>query len=428
MKKSFIKIICLLLSVMLMTSFVSCGGDTAENKVIINSFEVFDRDIQLLNVFNRFGRLEENVDKKYVKSGEKSLHVMPFGGRIISNTANPFFMIPTTSNRFPELNYCDFSKVSKVSFWIYNAEETELNVGIGFQVGDITTVGGRPAADKVQRTATEYYTIKNGWNYVDFAVRHEYLKLHGIKINEVMGIAIEFDYVWSNDFEDAPDLYIDDLSLSYVNSVASNPITLNVTKKIIDGRESWVFLDYETPDQPWYFYARMSTAPMAGQPVVKQVFAGDYGALTDASGAQGMLMNKKHGAGQRGNYIGLFMYGEIMKLAMDAVGSDLYKNPQNYALSFDVFNASDVVDGFSVAFVGTATGSSLSINPGEWKTWTSISFAELNKRPDLANYPNGFVYTETPGAVRFAWSDYSSTENYNDRPFILDNFRIVKIA
>ena len=113
---------------------------------------------------------------------------------------------------------------------------------------------------------------------------------------------------------------------------------------------------------------------------------------------------------------------------MDAVGSDLYKNPQNYALSFDVFNASDVVDGFSVAFVGTATGSSLSINPGEWKTWTSISFAELNKRPDLANYPNGFVYTETPEAVRFAWSDYSSTENYNDRPFILDNFRIVKIA
>ena len=57
MKKSFIKIICLLLSVMLMTSFVSCGGDTAENKVIINSFEVFDRDIQLLNVFNRFGRI-----------------------------------------------------------------------------------------------------------------------------------------------------------------------------------------------------------------------------------------------------------------------------------------------------------------------------------------------------------------------------------
>ena len=36
MKKSFIKIICLLLSVMLITSFVSCGGDTAENKVIIN--------------------------------------------------------------------------------------------------------------------------------------------------------------------------------------------------------------------------------------------------------------------------------------------------------------------------------------------------------------------------------------------------------
>ena len=34
-------------------------------------------------------------------------------------------------------------------------------------------------------------------------------------IKEVLGVALEFDYVWSNDFADAPDLYLDDVKVNY---------------------------------------------------------------------------------------------------------------------------------------------------------------------------------------------------------------------
>ncbi|MBQ8320147.1 MAG: hypothetical protein IJX81_04635 [Clostridia bacterium] len=408
---------------------VSCGGQPTETSekpsiTIMNGFEHFDRDVQQIRVFNRFGRLEVNMDEKYVRSGNSSLHVQPFGGRIAASTSNPYFVIPTTSVRFQEYAYNNFKDVETLCFWAYNAEAEPLNVGVSFQAGDIGVVGGRPSADNVQRTAVEYYSLKSGWNYVEYEIRSAYLAMHGVTVENVKGIALEFDYVWSNDFADAPDVYIDDVSLRYAEKKKMDAVAFDGEKKTSDtGVESWSVCDFEKPSQNWYFWTRMAVTPPAAQPVVKQVFAGDYGTLAQ-EGGQALLIGAKHGGKQKGAYIGVFLYADALKAAMAAVGEDLKNNPQNYAFKFDAYNASEVTTGFSVAFVGTATGANFTIEPHTWKTYTSLNFAELNARSDDVNNP----YTQNVGDVRFAFSDYSASGNYADRPVLIDNVRIEKIA
>ena len=425
--KTFISTLCVVATFSMFV--VSCEKEgtatvTDENITLMNGFEDFDRDIQRLRVFNRFGRLEANTDEQYVKSGEQSLHVQPFGGRIAVSTANPYFIIPTTSTLYSVYRYNNFSDVETLSFWAYNAEESPLNVGIGMQAGDIGTVGGRPSADKVQRTAMEYYVLQNGWNYVEYEINAAYLELQGVTVENVKGIAIEFDYVWSNDFADAPDVYIDDVSLHHTDEPRESTVIFDGEKKQTqDGVISWSVCDFEKPSQAWYFWTRSAVTPPAATPVVKQVFAGDYGALAQ-DGGQTLLISAKHGGKQKGSYIGVFLYADAVKAAIDAVGADLQNNPQNYAFKFDAYNAGDVTTGFSVAFVGTATGASFSIAPHTWKTYMSLNFADLNARSDDINKP----YTQNVGDVRFAFSDYSKTGNYADRPVLIDNVRIEKIA
>lgn len=424
--QKFVSILCI--AVMFSTFAVSCKKEEKEantdaNVTLMNGFENFDRDIQHLRLFNRFGRLEANTDAQYVKSGEQSLHVQPFGGRIAVSTANPYFIIPTKSTLYPEYAYNNFSDVETLSFWVYNAEEERLNVGVGLQAGDIGVVGGRPSADKVQRTAIEYYVLQNGWNYVEYEINAAYLQLQGVTVENVKGIAIEFDYVWSNDFADAPDLYIDDVTLHRMEEPRESAVVFDGERKEKQGVVSWSVCDFEKPSQAWYFWTRMAVTPPAATPVVKQVFAGDYGALAQ-DGGQTLLISAKHGGKQKGAYIGVFLYADAVKAAIDAVGTDLQTNPQNYAFKFDAYNASDVSTNFSVAFVGTATGANFTIEPRTWKTYTSLNFAELNARSDDINNP----YTQNIGDVRFAFSDYSASGDYDDRPVLIDNVRIEKIA
>ncbi len=402
-------------------------------KALMNGFEVFDRDVQLLRVFNRFGRLEQNTDKEYVKSGESSLRVQPFGGRIINNTANPFFIIPTVSTRFSELAFGDFSKVDKVSFWVYNTEDEELNIGVGFQTENIAVIGGRPTMDKVRRTTTTYYTVKSGWNYIEYEVLPAYLTWQGLDLKQVLGIAFEFDYVWSNDFADAPELYIDDVCLSYTDETKPTEVEIPITKtKTSAGLDTWVLCDFETSMQEWYFFSGMLSGPVAaGQPTVKRVFAGDYGALT-TEGSQALLVQKHHGAGQRADYIGLFMYPEVMKAAFNAIGEDFQNNPQNYRFAMDIYNGATVADTISVAFVGTNnrnSSSSITTRAGEWNNYSyHSSFDFINEIVRGDSTDTSLNYTVNPSYLRFAWGDYSSTGVYDDRPILIDNLRIEKIA
>lgn len=436
MKNKLIKIFCVIFALIFTFSFSACKNDdtNTSNAELMNGFEMFDRDVQSVRLFNSFGRVEQNSDLQYVKCGASSLHIQPFGGRIIANTANPYIILPTSSARFTELAFSDFSDVKAISFWIYNAQESEQSIGISLQVGEIMTGQNRPAignsrVDRAQRTVSEYFKLKTGWNYIEYEIKPEYLELCALdidkksfKIEEVFGIAFEFDYVWSNDFIDAPDFYLDEVKVIYGDNKGSLDITIT-EKDLGDGLKSWMLCDFESLGQAYYFYSRISAMSAAAQPVVKQVFAGSYGALASDNGYS-LLTLRKHGAGQTGDYVGIFLSEKVFDKAFSVIGEDVKVNPQKYVIKFECYNASLNITSIALGYGGSKSQSSFTLKSKEWTECVTPSFAHLN------NYPASTerIYTENPGWLRFAWGDYSSTNNYDDMPILIDNIRIEKIA
>ena len=161
----------------------------------------------------------------------------------------------------------------------------------------------------------------------------------------------------------------------------------------------------------------------AAQPVVKQVFAGSYGALASDNGYS-LLTLRKHGAGQTGDYVGIFLSEKVFDKAFSVIGEDVKVNPQKYVIKFECYNASLNITSIALGYGGSKSQSSFTLKSKEWTECVTPSFAHLN------NYPASTerIYTENPGWLRFAWGDYSSTNNYDDMPVLIDNIRIEKIA
>ncbi len=416
---------------------IACDGDNdiqntdQPKKVLMNGFELFDRDIQLIRVFNEFGRLDENKDKQFVRSGESSLKITPLGSRV--STANPFFLLPTFSLRFPEVAFGDFSKVDSISFWFYNNEEENVNVGVGFGAG-VLTESTTDRRDYINKTNVEYFSLSHGWNYIEYTVEPAYLALQGLNIKEVYGVVLEFDYVQSHQLADSPEVYLDDVYLSYLGQEKTNALEIEVEKgTTAEGNAYWQISDFENPLEAYYYYYHYKyPAPASAHPVMKAVYAGDYDAIT-TKGTQALLIQKKHGGNKYG-WPTVRIHEKVMKAVFAEIGEDIRKNPQNYALKFDVYNASDVVGGWSVEYDNAQTWSSISVQPKQWATY-SYDFGKVNaavtKKKDAEGNPTdeyNEVYTEIVGNIRFSWSKYNEEENREDRPFLLDNVRIEKIA
>lgn len=389
------------------------------DKVLMNGFEYFDRDVQLLRMFNEFGVLSDNTEEAFIRTGEHSLKITPLGHRL--HTANPYFLLPSSSLRFSEVAFGDFSDVDTVSMWFYNNEETDVNVGIGFGTGVMTMADRR---DMIRKTNVEYFSLKHGWNYIEYNVEPAYLTLQGLKIAEVYGIVVEFDYVQSHKLADSPEVYLDDVCLTYTETPKTQNLVIDVKKGVTkDGNEYWSIADFENPLEAYYFaYGYSYPSPASAFPVMKTVFAGDYDTVA-TSGTQAFLIQKKHGGTSYG-WPTVRLHESVMQQVIAAIGDDLLQNPQNYVFKVDIYNASSVANGCSIEFEGAQTWDSISVEPGQWKTYET-TFGKINSKKLPATEK---VYTEDIGIVDFRWSRYNTDENLADRPMLFDNVRIEKIV
>lgn len=392
-----------------------------DGKTLMNGFETFDRDVQLIRLFNEFGRVEQNSDKQYVRSGEKSLKLAPLGARL--TTANPYVLLPTFSTRFEEVAFGDFSNVDTVSCWFYNAEEENVNVGIGFGKG-VVSMNSTSRRDEIRKTNVEYFTLKNGWNYIEYVVEPAYLAMQGLDIESVYGIIFEFDYVTSHDLADSPTVYLDDVCLTYTDTPKSAEFTMNVaTGTTEEGNKYWSISDFEDSKEAYYYqYFYTYPAPHSAFPVYKTVYAGDYGVMAK-SGTRALLVQKKHGGGNYG-WPGLFISDTVVKAVFAAIGDDILENPQNYAFKFDLYNASAYTGGWSVGYENTVLFSSIQVQAGQWGEY-SCTFATIDGYKEESAEKS---FTQSLGTIRFLWSRYNNDEDLSDRPFLLDNVRIEKIA
>ena len=124
MKKSRI-IAALALCLCFITPLLGCAEKPEEketpetNTIKIADFEQWEPDFGLMRVMPSFGKVSENRDENFVKSGKASAKIQPLGGK--SDIKLPLMYFPTVSTRFG-YDRSDFSRVECVDMWMYNAK------------------------------------------------------------------------------------------------------------------------------------------------------------------------------------------------------------------------------------------------------------------------------------------------------------------
>lgn len=389
-----------------------------DGKTLMNGFEYFDRDIQLIRLMNEFGIVSQNRDKEFVRTGEASLKLNPLGARL--NTANPAIMLPTTSIRFSELSFGNFQKVDNVSMWIYNAESENLNVGIALSRGAST--GNQ--VDSVFKTNCEYYTLLPGWNYLEYTVQPKYLEIQGADVRAIYGVVVEFDYVLSHKLADSPTVYIDDVCLMELDEVKTQDFVCQVESGITEqGNKYWTITNFEDPNEAfYYFYSRTMPAPLAGYPRIQTVLASDYN-LRATNGARMLKIDFESGNGEYG-WPSVQLCADVIKNTMLAVGQDLIDNPQNYAIKMDVYNASDEQYGFGVEYsLSYRAWNSMTLLAKTWGTF-SINIGDLDA---IATAAQQEKFSIAGGYLEMQCNQFRDQKNWADRTFFFDNVRIEKI-
>lgn len=408
-----------------LASFAGCGDkkeEAAENtdEVLLNDFEEFEKDVQLIRLLNGFGVVNHNKDKTYVKSGDCSIQLRPKGYNY--STVPPYLVLPTYSTRF-EYGYGDFTQVESISMWFYNAEEEEIEVGVGLLTGAINNGQWYATAS---RCPAGYFMLKEGWNHIEYDVLPSWLELHSsFDIDEVHGIYVECPYSGSFDIEDSPTLYMDEVRLHYTQETRSNEI--NIDLKHDEEKGVWEIADFESSYENMAFTTPRtgSANPKSCVPTTKVVDASKHSVITtDGSGV--LEITLRAGTGEYG-WPFIYCNAEFMQYAFKKVGKDLVDNPQNYEIKFDLFNAQNFKQGLTL-YLKTADGkdaipygTSVKAEPHSWTTF-SYNIGKLND-----NSPNK-DYAANPGTLQWASAQYPNAEDTSDRYILIDNIRIEKIA
>ena len=395
-------------------------GDTLDGRILMNSFEVFDRDVQLIRLLGNFGRVSQNTDMKYVRTGTKSLQitpVLPEGGA----SFNPYIWIPTNSLRYQEeLKFNDFTKVDYVSLWFYNAEEENVSVGICASSGtwEINRYDYSP------RTYPEMFTLTPGWNHIQYDVLPEYIGMQNMDVTETMCILVEFDFEQVQ-AKGKLNVYLDDITLAYLDKANTNEVEIKTPKGVAaNGNEYWELTDFEDSRQGYYWmYHYFYPAPVGAYPMVKTCFAGDYG-IRAKSGTQVMLIRKSYGDTSYG-WPTLRLSKDVFCTALETIGQDIIDNPQNYAVKFDMYNASERAERISVEYEGMNTYGTVLVESKRWVEY-SFNIKDLDDISQLANaWRGGSKVSEDGTYIELRWETAAERTTAS---LLLDNVRIEKIA
>lgn len=439
------KIITLILALILCLSSLGlfgCAEESGGKAVLLSSFENFDRDIQPIHVLDGMGDVGENRDMQFVKGGKKSLYATPVGLTWV--TKFPYLVIPTTSINY-NMNYGNFENVEKVTCWVYNtSDETEwMSMGL---TGLTRT---HQYAESAIRPNGEYFVLAPGWNFIEYYIYPAYMSMQSFDIKSVYGIFFEFDRSEEITVASAIKFYIDEVKLHYVKGERKPITTLNLNSDAENG--AWEVCDFEDSMQSYHF-AIPYVIPSAiwNQPHIRTVNASKYN-ITAKSGVNVLEVIKRAGTN---NFACCYMQmeGTALKEAFKNIGQDLIDNPSNYVLKFDIYNTSDVVDGFTIEIfsdrsydetlnsdnsqTGTYFSSGTKVNPGEWYTYEknigSIDSNIKNRAAGSASTTDDdktpVLFSQHPGGITFSWAAFRTSSNMEDRVILIDNFRIEKVS
>lgn len=204
MKKSILVISALFLATSSAAVLCACGGgEKGVTEVAFASYESWQDGFYNINMMDGFGRITRSDEQAH--DGSYSAKLQPLGS--VTDPSAPYFYYPMQMEGEEGYHYADFSKLEKVSFFMYNAEaeEREVQLAIVASISDVYSTDY-----KVVGT----YSLAPGiWTEIEYQPDYEALQ-DLCDITNVAGLGFVFENQNSSSVTDAPVLYLDDLALS----------------------------------------------------------------------------------------------------------------------------------------------------------------------------------------------------------------------
>lgn len=204
MKKSILVISALFLATSSAAVLCACGGGgKGVTEVAFASYESWQDGFYNINMMDGFGRITRSDEQAH--GGSYSAKLQPLGS--VTDPSAPYFYYPMQMEGEEGYHYADFSKLEKVSFFMYNAEaeEREVQLAIVASISDVYSTDY-----KVVGT----YSLAPGiWTEIEYQPDYEALQ-DLCDITNVAGLGFVFENQNSSSVTDAPVLYLDDLTLS----------------------------------------------------------------------------------------------------------------------------------------------------------------------------------------------------------------------
>ena len=217
------KILPLLLTAIVLPGLASCNNNQKqkESKVeMIADFEQWGPDFQTIRITYGFGRIEQNEDKKFVKSGDYSALVRPLGDK----TARflPTFYFPLRSRTF-DFNKGDLTKYSSMFCSVYNDNDFDMPVTVGFITEFETYYNVRKASGET------FNLPANSWTEIEYKIDIDFLSMY-FNVEEAPALYFEFEKQDVYDASFAPRLYFDDIYFTFADEIRK-PIDTFILKE-----------------------------------------------------------------------------------------------------------------------------------------------------------------------------------------------------
>ncbi len=428
------KILNILLAGMLGASAIAVSGCKDEsqsgeqnatgnaNEIVLADFEQWAPDFQLMSVHNKFGKISRNEDPKYVKSGKYSARLQPVGA-IVGET-KPVAVIPLSSPGF-DFDYGDITEYEEVYAYMYNASDKDVDVTIGFSSGR--------SQNTVSTLSGETITLPAGqWKRVSYLFDIDIVSLQA-DVTEMTGIYFMFDDQGVMYPDDAPSIYVDDLTLVKA-ATKRNPNDVIVLEKTQAGNSNYIseLLDFEKPYQKYvYLTERSGSAEETFED--KVVTASEYG-IEATSGEKVLRILKHAGAPAATPTNTITIPGSIFeKAGMQDIPEEEWDSTY---ICFDYCYTTEGARVGGLSWWVFTDGMQDRLHPyhyeaGEWKSWTPIRYDYANSwrtfRYSLYElaHPKGAPkkeYVQNSGGIMLQF-------NFNtevDVEIFLDNFRLEK--
>lgn len=204
MKKSIIVVSALFLAASSAAVLCACGGgEKGTTEVAFASYESWQDGFYNINMMDGFGRISRSDEQAH--GGSYSAKLQPLGS--VTDPSAPYFYYPMQMDGEEGYSYADFSKLAKVSFYMYNAESEahEVQLAVVASISDVYSTD--------YKVVGSYSLTPGEWTKVEYTPDYEALQ-DLCDITNVAGLGFVFENQNSSSVADAPVLYLDDLTLS----------------------------------------------------------------------------------------------------------------------------------------------------------------------------------------------------------------------